>query len=176
MIVALEDNTTLDIMIEKHLTTVGIPKGSMIIFDSAIGHSGSPNDPEFENTRVCCKLKSKDIKIAKKTVVEYYPCKFSCGYYGLSRNQQRKHHCNCRLGSKYKHQREIVKRSDKKYRMKKKLEKNFDRKNSNGKNMLDELYMDDVSTNEKKAIKILRFNIQSHELTPSGDFKDGKAL
>ena len=35
VIVALEDNTTLDIMIEKHLTTVGIPRGSMIIFDSA---------------------------------------------------------------------------------------------------------------------------------------------
>ena len=60
--------------------------------------------------------------------------------------------------------------------MKKKLEKNLDRKNSNRKNMLDESYTDAVSTNEKKTIKTLRSNIQSHELTPSGDFEDGKAL
>ena len=103
MIVALEDNTTLDIMIEKHLMTVGIPKGSMIVFNSAIGHSGSPNDSEFENTRVHCKLKSEDIEIAKNTVVEYYPFKFNCGYYGPSRNQQGEHHRNCRLGPKYEH-------------------------------------------------------------------------
>ena len=176
VIVALEDNTTLDIMIEKHLTTVGIPKGSMIIFDSAIGHSGSPNDSKFENTRVHCNLKSEDVDIVKNTVVEYYPCKFKCGYYSPSRNQQRGHHCNCRLGPKYKHRREIVKRSDKKYRMKKKLKKNFHRKNSNGKNVLEVSYIDDVSINEKKAIKTLRSNIQSHDLTPSADFEDGKAL
>ena len=113
VIVALEDNTTPDIMIEKHLTTVGIPKGTMIIFDSAIGHCGSPNDSEFENTRVHCKLKSEDVVMVENTAVEYYPSKFNCGYYGSSRNQHNQHHRNCRLCPNNEHQREIVKRSDK---------------------------------------------------------------
>ena len=60
--------------------------------------------------------------------------------------------------------------------MKKKLKKSFHRKNSNGKNVLDESYVDPISTNGKKAIKTLRSNIQLHNLTPSGDFEDGKAL
>ena len=160
VIVALDDNTKLDIMVEKHLTTVSIPKGSMIIFDSAIGHCGSPNDSEFENTRIHCKLKSEEVVMAKNRVVEYLACKFNCGYYSSTKKQQSEHHCNCRLRPNYDHRRKIVKRSDKKYRMKKKLEKNFQGNNSNGDDVMDESFVAAVSTNEKKAIRSLSLNIQ----------------
>ena len=70
VIVALEDNTKLDIMVETYLTTIGIPKGSMIIFDSAVGHSGSPNKSELENTRIHCKLKSDNVIIEEDRVVD----------------------------------------------------------------------------------------------------------
>ena len=121
VIVALEDNTTLDIMIDKHLTSVGIPRGSMIIFDSAIGHSGSPNNSEFENTRVHCKLKSPDLDVEEDAVVEYCSCRYNWRKHCDSRIALNDHHHNCRLSPNYEQRRKSVKKSDEKYRKKRKL-------------------------------------------------------
>ena len=105
VIVALEDNTTLDIMIEKTLSTVSIPKGSMIIFDSAIGHSGSPNPSNMNIARIHCKMKSDNVIVERNTVVPYYYCQFNCGDYRDSEKKIKEHHRNCRLNPKYEHRR-----------------------------------------------------------------------
>jgi len=173
VIVALDDNTTLDIMIDKHLTNVPIPKGSMIIFDSAIGHCGSANTSSIENIRVHCKLKSRDIILAKNTVVEYEPCMYECGQYFSCRAKRKEHHRNCSKGPNYEHRRKIVTKSDDKYRIKLKLAKNMCDNNANNnirKRTVDEVSNDtESSSKQMNAINTLMASIDSHNLTPSGD-------
>ena len=130
MIVALKDNTTLDIMIDKHITNVGIPRGSMIIFDSASAHSGSPNNSEFVNTRVHCKLKSPDLDVEEDAVVEYYMCRYDCGKHCKSKIALSNHHRDCRLGPHYKRRRKSVRKSDAKYQKRMKHNKEIEMKKS----------------------------------------------
>lgn len=174
VIVALDENTTLDIMIDKHLTNVSIPKGSVIVFDSAIGHCGSANPSISSNTRVHCKLKSKDIILTKNTVVEYNHCKYKCSQYFSYKKIQNEHHCNCRLCPNYDRRRKIVSKSDEKYRRRKKMEKLL--KLINSKENGNESAVDDNNSNvratsEKNALNRLFKDIDSHALTPSGDFE-----
>ena len=176
VIVALEDNTTLDIMIDKHLTSVRIPRGSMIIFDSASGHSGSPNNSEFENTRVHCKLKSPDLDVEHDAVVEYYTCKYKCGKHCKSKIALNDHHRNCRLSPNYEIRRKSLRKSDAKYQKRMKLEKEIDMKNSVGKKGTNQSNTVAVSIAENEAIQKLKSSIQSHNLTPNGDFDNAEEL
>lgn len=171
LIVALEDNTTLDIMINDDLTTVGIPRGSMILFNSAIGHCGSANTSSNTNTRVHCKLKSQEIIVQNNTVVEYEECKYKCGKYFSDKTKRADHHRNCRLSPNYERRRKIVTKSDGKYRSKLKMEKQLKNSDSSSK----EKDVDNVSSKEgfspteKKAITALLEDIDSHRLTQSGE-------
>ena len=176
MIVALEDNSTLDIMIDKHLTTVAIPRGSMIIFDSASAHSGSANNSEFVNTRIHCKLKKSDIELNEDEVVEYYTCKYGCGEHKKSKKAIWNHHRDCKLCPNYENRRICKRKADKKYQLNKKKLKEMEAKDSDGKKEADQSYVVADSNYELEEIQRIESEIESNGLTQKGDFKSSEAL